>query len=133
MDSRVQALIGVILQTNGARTLASQMLGLKLHKVCLKRAMTISFNSMKRKEQLSPAQGVEVAFQPSTRRVNKSREKEKKALAARVCMIYVLLSSVKSLASTSSYHVHSHRCGPHYLLLVSVKMKCLLYQNMHLK
>lgn len=36
MDSRVQACVGVILQTNGAKTLARQMLGLKLHKVYLK-------------------------------------------------------------------------------------------------
>lgn len=41
MDSRVQACLGVILQTNGAKTLVSQMLGLKLHQVYLKRAMTI--------------------------------------------------------------------------------------------
>lgn len=41
MDSRVQAYLGVILQTNELKTLASQKLGLKLHQVYLKRAMTI--------------------------------------------------------------------------------------------
>jgi len=56
---------------------------------------------MKSKEQLSPSQRVEVAFQPSTRWVNKSSEKEKEALAAGVCMIYVLLGSIKSPARTS--------------------------------
>lgn len=91
------------------------------------------FFCIKNKEQLSPSQRVEVSFQPCTRWVNKSREKEKKALAVRVCMIYVLLTSAKSLARTSSYYVHSHRHRPHYLLFFSMKFKCLLYQNIHLK
>lgn len=46
MDSRVQACMGVILQTNGAKTLPSQMLGLKLLEVSLKWEMTFFLFSL---------------------------------------------------------------------------------------
>lgn len=94
--------------------------------------MTV-FSLYEKQRAAFPIPGVEVAFQPSTQRGKQEQREGKDALAARVCMIYVLLSSIKSLARTSSYHAHSQGHRPHYLFFISMKIKCLLYQNTHLK
>lgn len=74
LDSRVQACVSVILQTNGAKTLACKMLGLKLYSLSEK-GQWLFFSLYEKQRAAFPIPGVEVAFQPSTRRVNKSREK----------------------------------------------------------
>lgn len=71
------------------------------------------------------------ACQQSAPSVNTNTSEEKGSISS--LSVHDLCSSIKPLTRTGSYHVHSHRHRPHYLLFFSMKVKCLLYQNIHLK
>lgn len=71
------------------------------------------------------------ACQQSAPSVNTNTSEGKGSISS--LSVHDLCSSIKPLTRTGSYHVHSHRHRPHYLLFFSMKVKCLLYQNIHLK